>query len=281
MDDARTTRGFEAAKRDVIIPTITGMPGIGKTRFASVFPVHTAYICCLENNIASPTPDDLLAVAPDLVQRVWPHLDDNTRARRRSLVCQLIAACFDGRNLRLDLSHLSLQLDSYGTPSEHSIAAALLAAWFAKQMLVSLTSPPPVVRSIHRQIMAAFDAKSIQLSVESVIMHILSAARPLGTAGSTRDDAPALIINLDEAQTLSERNDSLNFVLQRLLDPLWNLDARAFVIVSGALNSRIQNRVTASQLQFGPIVLPLLNTTAFGASAVGSVAPVISTHSPH
>jgi hypothetical protein len=255
MDLHRGKHRFDVEKRDVHVPVCTGMPGIGKTRFARTAVVHLARTA---TGLSSPTNEQVLNAVPAMASSVWA--DDGATARmHEDLLRQLVLACHGHRNLRVALTRASCTKESL----ESDLAVELLAQW-AKYRPRAATGAALVLGEdaladnltveLRRTLAARFMTPTVGAAVEYILS---TASEPLAGDAVRRssDDAPAVIINIDEAQNL---RDLLQLAIELLVRPLLVSNTRVFITITGITSDDITAAINASSVKPLDIVLPLL-----------------------
>jgi hypothetical protein len=136
MDLQRGSHRMNAKTCDLRVPVCTGMPGIGKTRFARAAVVHLARTV---TGLPSPTYEEVLAAIPAMASTVWPSDDGDARIHH-DLLQQLVIACYEHRNLRVALNPATFTTDSL----ECSLAVELLAQWakYRPRAAAGAAAPP-------------------------------------------------------------------------------------------------------------------------------------------
>lgn len=264
LESLRCFGSMEARKRKVRIPVCTGMPGIGKTRWARAAILSLALAIAQRLGLGSssaaeassrPVPEsaaDLeaaLAAVPTLVQQVWPEETEAVAVyATQAFVRQLLRASCTNRNLRL---HLKL------CDSQHVIALRLVAEW-AKHLVPSghrdsSHGSDDMVARVFGSLAAELRAGDV--TVSDAIRYILHKAAADGVA-TADDDPPALIVNIDEAQQLPE--DLLQVCINAFVGPLLTNNLRVYLTITGLSSGVVAGAFNAGGVQATNFALPLL-----------------------
>lgn len=225
------SKRWEAVKRSLFAMACTGMPGIGKTRFAREAAYHLARkkAAGAAGRAAEPAFEAVLEAAGS----VFPARGEAAASFAR----ELVRASYGDRNLRVDCSELN------GT----SLTAAGVAASLLREHIKHRGGPAAVAA------WAAVDPHLDALAVAQCI--IADAAMEYKATGI--DECPALLINIDEAHCLPP--ELLGDVLWQLVCAVVVHGLRIFVTVTGIHPDRIRDAFAKSQIQVRDIVLPLLS----------------------
>lgn len=213
---------WEALKREAVVPVCTGMPGLGKTRFARDAIFHLARSACGGDTLES-------------VVEAATHLRDN--ATDASVTQALARASFMDRNLRIDFS------DFNDVPNEAQVAAALLGEW-AKHREAGLASR---VRD---------GLRGTDVTLLDAVRYIFANCADSADPDAAADGPLALMINFDEAHVLPE--GAIGLHLRAALRLLLVNGLRVFVTVTGVNATRIHSELDGSQIRPHDICLPLL-----------------------
>ncbi|RYE84782.1 MAG: hypothetical protein EOO65_01670 [Methanosarcinales archaeon] len=218
---------WEAHKRDVYIPVCTGMPGIGKTRFArdAIFnlALRRAEEMYAPRTRASLTSAEIEAAGAACVT-----------GEHKDMMRACVHACYHHRNLRVDFSspHVTTDLKTF-------TAASLLYEWVKE------------ATTGRQEMLELWDV------LQRSSISIADAVRAILTFDAHRDEPPrALLINLDEAQKSDAKQ--LASVLEALSHYLLVEGQHVYVTVTGTSAKHVADGFSQSSLSARAIVLPLL-----------------------
>lgn len=211
---------WETFKRDVRVPVCTGMPGIGKTRFAREAASHLGEVAPAASGGTAQTADALLTAA-------------------------LVHAGLSDRNLRIDCSSLDRSTDE-------GFAVMLLAEWAKHRGTCTAARVRAALLDTYVSLRDAV--------LHVLYGAPEAAGGASGGAGSSSptlpEDPPALLINIDEAHVLPA--GLLGSVLRQLLRMLIVDGYRVFVTVTGVNADRIRAELDSTHVGVVDISLPLL-----------------------
>lgn len=236
LRELRRAGSWEAHKRRVLIPTLLGMPGTGKSRFARDSVRHLV---------------ESLGSVEGAVVAVWPDDSESERKTKVDFVSELFSAA-QHRNLRLVLSGSVANL-------EREIATELLIDWSFQQIELldagssegadpagfhlQLGPREPLdkdrVRHLVAQMLSTYDIMLVD------VLKFLS-----GSAES------AILVNLDEAQLLPQ--EGLRRAIELLVSPLLQSGVLVLVSISGLDSEQLFEGMDSSGARTLEIVLPLL-----------------------
>ena len=262
LDKNRGDAGYEVAKRKICIPTCTGTPGIGKTRFARIAIIHLARI---ETGIDDPTWEMLYGCLSQVAKKVW---GEGFCQEQVDFLRQLLAATQHNRNLRLDLSIIATHLDILATHQKQGIgedadsvlAAALISEWAKYRTPDNKTTEAGLLnRDVVSQLRTDSKSSGIKLRVKDAVDFILrdgQSSAPASPEGATTNgDPPVLLINLDEVQS---NFNLLRHALILLGEQLVGANKRVFVTVTGMSSTSLADVMDKSNAHPKGIFLPLL-----------------------
>lgn len=219
---------WEALKRDVRIPVCTGMPGIGKTRFAREAVAHLS-------KVRSSTTATSAA----------PYGDGQ-------LIAAFVGASSSGCNIRIDCSACKLTSSNI----DKSIAVVLIAEWAKHRRRGSDSTSIPA--ALENTDLSLQDAVRFMLDDAGGNAPVVAPGRGgCGSATSVPEgSSPVLLINVDEAHALQA--ELLGEMLRQLLRLLIVDRLRVFVTVTGVNADVIRNALISSGVGAVDISLPLL-----------------------
>lgn len=215
---------WETLKRSASVPVCTGMPGIGKTRFARDAVFHLAR--------SAAAPGDSLAEVEAAAATLVPPED-------AGVARALTRASFTDRNLRIDFSAISAHA------SEAQVAAALLGEFVKHRADGAGQRVCDGLRDLNLSLLDA---------VEYIFANCVDSGD--GDAAASARGPLALLVNLDEAHVLDD--GVLGDILRALLRLLLVRGLRVFVTVTGVNAERMRAEFDRSQVSPRDISLPLL-----------------------
>jgi hypothetical protein len=258
MDKHRGFNDFDLKKRNISVPVCTGIPGIGKTRFARVAVWHLACQSFFKTHgkRKQVSLENLVSTAPDLASDTWGekhnHLDEKI-----DLIQSLLCAYRYHRNIRIDMSHMiSSSLNEYPDGLIQNLQTEL-----ASQILIQCCKYMPRRtfsnhKDFGRVLQDALRREKLGLTVLETIRYVTRKECFFNLSDKTTTGTdPAVIINLDEAQNWFSL---LKPSLHAILEPLVCQNLRVFVTITGLSSEEVTRRIDASSVRPHDIFLPLL-----------------------
>ena len=195
MDLMRGDRFTDRGERNLIIPCCVGLPGIGKTRFARI---AVTDLVGKATGLPSPTTTQMLEKSNEVAKTVW-----GNERRHDELLRELIRSSQQDGNIRMTLH--------YGGESEREkeleIIVAVLVQWMKSRKLLPRYEHL-INDAIVEELTRKFNLLKRKCAFGETVKLILR---------QTSNTDPVLIINLDEAQSLSM---GLKYALEILTKPL-------------------------------------------------------------
>ena len=234
---------FDSYEHLIYVPLCVGLPGLGKTRYARI--ALTSLIKSF-TDIPFPTMEDMLGKADEVARIIW----GNDRTHDELLV-ELIKASHEDRNICITLNCTQV---TYRQP-EIEISISVLVQWMKHRQL-----KPEFDQLKNEHLVSSLDSAfgilreeclhgNLHLSFGDVVDFILK--QDSQVHGSSR--VPALIINLDKAQTMGEL---LQHSLKILVTPILARNSRVFITVTGRSKAHLFEAIERFSVHV--ITLPLL-----------------------
>jgi hypothetical protein len=254
MDEKRGNGEMDVTKRDVFVPVCTGMPGIGKTRFAraaitslALHALHRQGGAAASAAAPWPSYEKALDAAAALVQDVWPDAPSEEQRAKEPLVRQLLLACRDNRNIRL-------QLPAWCKNLEHEIGVHILAEWAKHRPRrdgdASLDAFADRLRStLFTQLARAGVTLTALGAIEFILATVTVPVRDEGEEAAGSGSGGAAGGGGDAASPAT---------IDALVKPLVTANARVFITITGLSSAQVSRAIKASSAKPCDIVLPLL-----------------------